>query len=303
MMRTKSVPVQIKAAGEHEGTEAGVFEAIVAAYNIDSSGDKISPGAFAKTLAAWTIKGDPIPVIWSHNWGDPDSHIGVVEDIKETDAGLWIKAKLDLDEPKAAKVYRLLKGRRVTQFSFGYEIPPGGGEWVDGKSDEEPGHYALNELNLFEVGPTLVGMNQATSLGTVKAAETGLTEERVRSIVAEVLAAKSGSPGDDAAPPGGPGLDPGAPDEPAPEPDPTPDPAEPDPETTPEPEWQTIASTLAALSDQVKHLTDQLSHQPTPDPDPAATDDTPTGKSAAPDRTPDPLRAQLAALDADLATL
>ncbi|MFE7462260.1 HK97 family phage prohead protease [Nocardiopsis terrae] len=275
MMRTKSVPVQIKAAGEHEGTDAGVFEAIVAAYNIDSGGDKITPGAFTKTLAEWTIKGDPLPVIWSHNWGDPDSHIGVVEDAKETDAGLWIKARLDLDEPKAAKVYKLLKGRRVTQFSFGYEVPKGGGEWVEGKSEEEPGYFALNEIKLFEVGPCLVGMNQATSLGTVKTAEAGLSEERVRTIVSELLAAK------------------------------TTDPAPPEPQTTSDAtEWGTITATLTALSDQVKALVDQLAQQPTPDPAPAATDDTPEGKSAAPENpAPDPLRAQLAALNANLADL
>ncbi|QVJ00335.1 HK97 family phage prohead protease [Nocardiopsis eucommiae] len=303
MMRTKSVPVQIKAAGEHEGTDAGVFEAIVAAYNLDSGGDKITPGAFTKTLAEWTLKGDPLPVIWSHNWSDPDAHIGVVEDAKETEDGLWIKARLDLDEPKAAKVYKLLKGRRVTQFSFGYEIPQGGGEWVDGKSDDEPGHYALNEIKLFEVGPCLVGMNQATSLGAVKTADTGLTEERVRAIVSEVLAAaKSADPGD-----GPSGPDPAPADltpDPTPVPEPEPTPAEGDPEPAPEPEWQTITSTLAALSDQVKHLTDQLSQQPTPEPNPAATDDTPEGKSDADEPpAPDPLRAQIADLTADLANL
>ncbi|MEE2040186.1 HK97 family phage prohead protease [Nocardiopsis sp. CT-R113] len=293
MMRTKSVPVQIKAAGAHEGTEDGVVEAIVATYDKDSVGDKIAPGAFEKTLEAWKSSEDPIPFIWSHDWSNPDAHIGVIEEAKETPEGLWIKARLDLEEPFAAKVYRLLKGRRVKQFSFGYEVSEGA--FVDLKNDDgsRTGYYELRELKLFEAGPCLVGANQNTSLGTVKTAEVGLTEERVRAIVAEALASKSTAPDD------GP--------EPAPDPAPTPAAADPEPtepQTTPPAEWDAIVSTLAALSDQVKHLTDQLSQQPTPAPAPDATDDTPEGKSAADEPpAPDPLRAQLADLTAHLADL
>jgi HK97 family phage prohead protease len=185
MLRTKSAPLTIKAAGTHEGTDDGVVEAIVAAYNVDSVGDKIVPGAFEATLAEWKGRGDPIPFVWSHDWGNPDAHIGVVEDAKETDEGLWIKARLDLDEPFAAKVYRLLKGRRVTQFSFGYEVEEGA--FVDAKSDDgEPGesYYELRKLKLFECGPCLVGANQSTSLEAVKTAP-GVSEERVRELIAQ----------------------------------------------------------------------------------------------------------------------
>ncbi|ONK09443.1 HK97 family phage prohead protease [Streptomyces sp. MP131-18] len=164
-MRLKSCPVRIKAAGENEGTEDGVFEAIVAAYNTDSVGDRIVPGAFAETLAEWKGRGDPIPVLWSHMSADPDYHIGEVLQAEERPEGLWVKARLDLDEgSKAAKVYRLLKGRRVTQFSFAYDITEG--SWVDQK-DGEP-YYELRRLKLYEVGPTLIGANQATELLDVK---------------------------------------------------------------------------------------------------------------------------------------
>lgn len=188
MLRTKSAPLKIKAAGEHEGTEEGVVEAIVAAYNVDLTGDKILPGAFAETLAEWRGKGDPIPFIWSHDWADPDSHIGVVEEARETDEGLWVKARLDMDEPKAAKIYRLLKGRRITQFSFGYEVAEGA--FVDAKSDEGPSepYYELRKLNLFEVGPTLLGANPQTSLEAVKSAPE-VTEDRADALSSDEVAA------------------------------------------------------------------------------------------------------------------
>jgi HK97 family phage prohead protease len=165
-MRTKSCPVRIKAAGTHEGTDEGVFEAIVAAYNLDSVGDKISPGAFAETLAEWKGRGDPIPVLWSHMSHDPEYHIGEVLEAEERPEGLWVKARIDLDATKAAQVYKLLKGRRVTQFSFAYDIEEG--SWVEQK--DGPGYYELRKLKLYEVGPTLIGANQATELIDVKSA-------------------------------------------------------------------------------------------------------------------------------------
>ncbi|WP_053618822.1 HK97 family phage prohead protease [Nocardiopsis sp. NRRL B-16309] len=194
-MRTKSVPVQIKAAGEHEGTDDGVVEAIVASYDKDSVGDKIAPGAFEKTLGEWAESKDPIPFIWSHDWSNPDAHIGVIEEAKETPEGLWIKARVDLEEPFAAKVYRLLKGRRVKQFSFGYEV--GEGAYVDLKNDDgsRTGYYELRELKLFEAGPCLVGANQATSLEPVKTTPASLSEERVRAIVAEAPGREAHRPG------------------------------------------------------------------------------------------------------------
>lgn len=163
-MKIKSAPFKVKAAGDGELAE-GQFEAIVSVFgNVDSVGDVVVPGAFADTLAAWAAKGDPIPVLWSHDWGDPFSHLGGVVKAEERDEGLWVRGELDLDNPKAAQVYRLLKGRRVTQFSFAYDVIEGA--WVD---TEEGSFYELRKLNLFEVGPTLIGANQETELLAVKA--------------------------------------------------------------------------------------------------------------------------------------
>lgn len=165
-MRIKTCPVRIKAAGTNEGTDEGVFEAIVATYDLDSVGDKIVPGAFSETLDTWKSSGNPIPVLWSHKSDDPDYHIGEVLEAEEREEGLWVKARIDLDQPKAAQVYRLLKGRRVTQFSFAYDVQDGA--YVEEK-DVDP-YYELRKLKLYEVGPTLIGANQATDLLDVKAA-------------------------------------------------------------------------------------------------------------------------------------
>lgn len=199
-MRIKSCPVRIKAAGEHEGTDEGTFEAIVAAYNLDSVGDKITPGAFADTLAEWKGRGDPIPVLWSHMSQDPDYHIGEVLEAEERPEGLWVKARIDTEPgSKAAQVYKLLKGRRVTQFSFAYDVEEGA--WVDQKDGE--GYYELRKLKLYEVGPTLIGANQATELLDVKSADgatmriavegaSAAQTEELRQALTGAMAAKAG---------------------------------------------------------------------------------------------------------------
>ena len=146
----------------------GTFEAIVAVFNnIDRYGDKIIPGAFADSLAEWQAKGRPIPVIFSHEWNNLDAHIGEVLEAKEVERGLFVKAKLELDEPFAARVWKKMKSGTLAEFSFAYDIVDAA--WVsekqDGRSIE---FYELRKLELMEVGPCLVGVNPETELISVK---------------------------------------------------------------------------------------------------------------------------------------
>jgi HK97 family phage prohead protease len=174
-MHTKSVPALVKAAGEADGLAEGQFEALVSVFgNVDWYGDRVMPGAFKDTLADWAQRGDPIPVVWSHRYDDPEYHVGVVLQAEERDDGLWVRGQLDLDDEatKARQVYRLLKGRRVTQFSFSYDVdeaaPAKAAEGEDGS--DEPQVLELHKLRLYEVGPTLIGANPDTELFAVKGA-------------------------------------------------------------------------------------------------------------------------------------
>lgn len=203
----KSCPAQIKAAGTDDGLLDGQFRAIVSVFgNVDSYGDVVVRGAFADTLAEWQKSGDPIPVYWSHRMDDPDYNIGYLIEAAETDKGLEVLAQLDLGtdaSSKAAQVYRLLKGRRVSQFSFAYDIEEQGEVTKDGQTFNE-----LRKLKLHEVGPTPIGANDQTELIGVKAltlddhAKTLHTAlkaledsgQRVRDALAAVDAAKSAAP-------------------------------------------------------------------------------------------------------------
>lgn len=182
-MLTKSMPVFVKAVGESDGLEDGTFEAIVSVFgNVDSYGDRVMKGAFEDTLAEWEASGNPIPVYYSHRMDDPEYNIGEVVEAKELApgdpllppslkdlGGLWVKGAIDQHEEarKARQVYRLMKGRRLTQFSFAYDIEEYG---IVKASADEDSVWELRKLKLYEVGPTPIGANQETELLSVKAA-------------------------------------------------------------------------------------------------------------------------------------
>lgn len=161
-MEYKSFPVtEMKATADAD--QPGTFEAIVAVFgNVDDSGDRIERGAFTDSLA----KGLP-PVVWSHEWGTPP--IGTTLEARETDEGLYVKARLfvadDEDAPMARAAYTAMKaldGRgqpTLREFSFGYAVRD---------SEDVDGIRRLKALDVFEVGPTLKGMNPATRLLGVK---------------------------------------------------------------------------------------------------------------------------------------
>lgn len=164
-MATKAQAVALKSAPDDEGS----FEALVAVFNnIDSYGDVILKGAFADTLKEWGDSGYPVPVVWSHDKDDPFSHIGVVTEAKETDTGLVVKAQLDMENPKAAQVHRLLKGGRVKEFSFAFSYDM---EDVSPAKRDSVEVRELKKLKLYEVGPTMVGANPSTQLMGVKSLE------------------------------------------------------------------------------------------------------------------------------------
>jgi uncharacterized protein len=146
--------------------EKGRFQALASTYDIDSVGDKVKPGAFAKTLADWSGKGDNIPLLWSHRMDDPDYNLGHVLDAKESAGGLWVDVQLDLDGAKAVQAYRLLRGKRINNLSFAYKEEDS--SYVtgpDGKSYNE-----LRQLKLYEVSLTPIGANQHTQVLGVKEA-------------------------------------------------------------------------------------------------------------------------------------
>nr|WP_300338817.1 HK97 family phage prohead protease [Actinomyces sp.] len=183
----KSVVVAFKADGDTEGRFTGY--ASTWTREPDCYGDVVAKGAFARTLKEWEAKGQPIPVLWSHDMSDPFAFIGTVDEATEDEHGLKVAVSLDLDNPKAAQVHRLLRRGAVAQMSFAFDVAEDATVTLeDGRKARE-----LRDVSLYEVSVVPLGANQDTSIDDVKtAAETHLTAREVAALRA-LLAAESAS--------------------------------------------------------------------------------------------------------------
>ena len=123
-------------------TDQGTFVALAAAYSVDRVGDRIVPGAFAKTIDHWRESGKSIPLHWNHQ-GEPEDIIGAVDPatVEETKDGLRVAGKLDLSGSKAKEAWRAMKTGSMS-LSFGYMV-------VSEKQAKDANE--LHEIDLFEV--------------------------------------------------------------------------------------------------------------------------------------------------------
>jgi HK97 family phage prohead protease len=110
---------------------------------VDRVKDRISFGAFAKTIARWRASGRRVPLHWDHR-GGAHNVIGSIDPAMRelACAGLYVKGKLDLDDSEVARhAWRSMKDKRVG-LSFGY---------MTVKSQRRDGINDLLELDLYEI--------------------------------------------------------------------------------------------------------------------------------------------------------
>lgn len=176
----------IKAAGD-DGVDLaeGEFTAYASTWTRepDSYGDVVAKGAFADTIAEWEKSGSVLPILFGHDLVDPFSNLGYAKSLVEDDHGLLVHAVLDLENPKAKQVYRMLKGRRINQMSFAYDVLEDGiVELGDEKTARE-----LRKMKLHEVSVVPFGANSDTEVLAVKALEQALDAKAGKTISAKNL--------------------------------------------------------------------------------------------------------------------
>lgn len=170
----KSLHAQVKANPE------GVVEAIVSVFgNIDSYGEKVMAGAFTKTLGRLLPTG-----VLSHDWNNPVAITLEAEELAPGDSrlpdtirslgGLRILGQFFDDIPSSWETYLKIQRGLFREFSIGYKVLAD--NWNDGVRE-------LNEIELYEWSPVLVGANPATSLLAVKS---GSFDTRIELLATEV---------------------------------------------------------------------------------------------------------------------
>lgn len=109
----------------------------------------VQRGAFAKTLAAHRAAGTKPIMLWSHN---PADIIGVWDEVREDDKGLFVKGRLLTDITSGREAYERMKAGAVNGLSIGFRVPPGG-------QQRRSGTRYLTEVSLSEI--SIVGLPSA----------------------------------------------------------------------------------------------------------------------------------------------
>jgi HK97 family phage prohead protease len=131
--------------------------------NVDHVGDVVMPGAFAEDVARIKSGAVKVPLIWGHDHrGSPQNFVGVILDANETDDGLEVHARFDLDDPAGLKAWKLVKDGRIDRLSIRYTVPKGGVRRSKGGANE------LHKIDLREVSLTLTPANDQARVLAVK---------------------------------------------------------------------------------------------------------------------------------------
>jgi HK97 family phage prohead protease len=154
-MNELTFPFEIKSLDD-----AGLIEGVISAFDgMDSYGDTVQKGAYAKSLASIQSSGRKLPLLYQH---DPHRPIGVWNELRETPSALVGKAELALDVRDGQEAYSLAKRGALTGISIGFSIPPGGYR-------REKDRRVLTEIDLWEASLVTFPADQAARVQRVKA--------------------------------------------------------------------------------------------------------------------------------------
>lgn len=129
----------------------------------DSYGDVVRRGAFSDYLKYMQRERIVIPFLFNHDSGNIKSYIGTVTHLEEDDHGLSFEAVFDATE-EAQRARELLKSKRITGFSFAYDILDSERITLpDGRKARE-----LRKLTLLEISMTKYPANRTVSVVDIK---------------------------------------------------------------------------------------------------------------------------------------
>ncbi len=145
---------------EFKAAKDGVIEGYGAVFgNIDQGYDIVEAGAFADSLK----DGTKVKMLWQHN---PTNPIGVWDEVREDDKGLWVKGHILGDVEKGREATALVKAGAIDGLSIGYRIL----EFRETKVDDR-WIRVIEKAKLLEVSLVTFPMNPEATIDAVKAAE------------------------------------------------------------------------------------------------------------------------------------
>lgn len=184
-MQTKTAAFELKREPDADGS----FEGYASVFGVVDQGlDVVERGAFAKSLGARKVK-----MLWQH---DTREVIGVWDEIKEDERGLFVRGRLLNDVTKGREAMALMRAGALDSMSIGYRV---------NEAEPEAGGRIrkLTEIDLFEVSLVTFPMLEEAMVTDVKSIDTerdfekflrdaGFSRKEAKAITAEGFRAITG---------------------------------------------------------------------------------------------------------------
>ena len=124
-------------SGDIELKDGHIIEGYASLFDaVDQGNDVVARGAYAASLA----KRSGVKMLWQH---DPAQPIGIWDEIREDDRGLWVKGRILTDVEKGREAAALIAAGAIDGLSIGYRTV---------KSTKiNHGQRLLTEVELWEV--------------------------------------------------------------------------------------------------------------------------------------------------------
>jgi Escherichia/Staphylococcus phage prohead protease len=173
-------PCEFKSDGDEDGTIQGYGSVF---GNVDSYGDTVAKGAFAKTIADARNGNGPWPAMLLEHGGQNQSDlpIGIWTEANEDSRGLKLKGKLAIRTERGADAYALLKMKprpALNGLSIGYRAK----EFELHKNNSGPNgaKWTLKSVDLVECSLVTFPADQFARVGSVKSWLEEPVDEAVR---------------------------------------------------------------------------------------------------------------------------
>ncbi|HGG06636.1 MAG TPA: HK97 family phage prohead protease [Aliiroseovarius sp.] len=149
---------------EHKFARLGVTEKVkegvrIEGYasffgEVDKGGDVVAKGAYADSLIALAAKGRRVKMLWQH---DPAQPIGIWDDVREDDRGLYVKGRILNDVEKGREAAALIAAGAIDGLSIGYRTQKA--------TKNDKGQRLLTKLELWEVSLVTFPMLPSARVG------------------------------------------------------------------------------------------------------------------------------------------
>lgn len=165
-------------AGDLKVTDGSAISGYASLFGqADQGGDVVEKGAYAVSIKALKAAGQRVKMLWQH---DPAQPIGVWEEVREDDRGLWVKGRILETTQKGREAAALIAAGAIDGLSIGYRTKTAA---KNGK-----GQRLLTELELWEVSLVTFPM-----LPSARVAAKGAADPAAESALREIAAALEGA--------------------------------------------------------------------------------------------------------------